>query len=76
VPCCFAAAGEEDAQDLREVVAQLRAELAKVQAQAAEREQANLTLGAELSVLERKQRNQVCCCWCWWPCVGNSRLMP
>lgn len=48
-----------DSGELQVLVATLQAELAKAQAQAEESHQANLTLGAELAVLERKQRNQV-----------------
>lgn len=52
-------AGDAEAGDLQALVARLQAELSKAQAEAAESHQANLTLGAELAVLERKQRNQV-----------------
>lgn len=45
------------------VVARLQSELSRAQAEAAESHQANLTLGAEMTVLERKQKNQVGLCW-------------
>jgi hypothetical protein len=48
-----------DDDSSRELVASLRAQLAKAQAEAEESHQANLTLGAELAVMERKQKNQV-----------------
>jgi len=51
--------GDAEGGDLQAIVARLQAELSKAQAEAAESHQANLTLGAELAVLERKQRNQV-----------------
>jgi hypothetical protein len=41
------------------LVGKLQAELSKVQAEATESHQANLTLAADLAVLERKQKNQV-----------------
>lgn len=51
--------GGDGAVDLHVLVGRLQAELSKVQAEAAESHQANLTLAADLAVLERKQKNQV-----------------
>ncbi|WIA35571.1 hypothetical protein OEZ86_003994 [Tetradesmus obliquus] len=52
------AVGAAGAAELSVVVAELRSQLATATAAAAESHQANLTLGAELAVMERKQRNQ------------------
>ncbi|WIA15369.1 hypothetical protein OEZ85_002033 [Tetradesmus obliquus] len=52
------AVGAAGAAELSVVVAELRSQLAAATAAAAESHQANLTLGAELAVMERKQRNQ------------------
>jgi hypothetical protein len=51
--------GGDGAVDLHVLLGKLQAELSKVQAEAAESHQANLTLAADLAVLERKQKNQV-----------------
>ena len=53
------AGGSGEVSELQLQLGQLQAELSKAKAEAAESHQANLTLGAELAVLERKQRNQV-----------------
>lgn len=57
--CMYAAGGSGEANDLQVLVTKLQSDLAKAQAQAADSHQANLTLGTELAVMERKQRNQV-----------------
>lgn len=58
-PRCRAGGGGDGAVDVHVLVVQLQAELSKVQAKAADEHQANLTLAADLAVLERKQQNQV-----------------
>jgi hypothetical protein len=48
-----------EGDDLQTLIAKLQSELNRSQAEAAESHQANLTLAADLAVMERKQKNQV-----------------
>lgn len=56
----FIAGATEVGNPLADVVEDLQAQLSAAQALAAEFEHKSLELGAELAVMERKQKNQVC----------------
>lgn len=68
-----ATAGPDD--DLSAMVAELRSELAAAQAAAAESHQKNLTLGAELTVMERTKMNQVGTAARFWLCGAGEGVM-
>jgi hypothetical protein len=53
------ASGGHSSEELATVVASLRAQLVAAQATAADSHSTNLSLGADLTVMERKLRNQV-----------------
>lgn len=72
-PVAFCVPGEAAADNpLIAVVDNLQAQLSATKAQAAEFEGKSLELGAELAVLERKQKNQVHVVCCYWA-AGSKR---